>query len=75
MATRMGLPHLLASLFFVQGLAYLSQLVIASLMRPADFGIARSTEVALSILTLIGGIGMWERIPHDGTGGTSLLFS
>ena len=57
-AYRAGLPHLLASLFFVQGLTYLSQLFIAGLMGPADFGVVRSTEVTLSIFTLIGAIGM-----------------
>src|SRR5207249_6338555 len=57
-AYRAGFPHLLASLFFVQGLTYLSQLIIASLMGPANFGVVRSTEVTLSLLTLIGAIGM-----------------
>ena len=57
-AYRAGFLHLLVSVFLVQGLTYLSQLVIAALMGPADFGVVRSTEVILSLLTQIGTIGM-----------------
>src|SRR5678815_458127 len=57
-AYRAGLPHLLASTVLVQGLAYLSQLYIAHLLGPGPFAVVRNTEAIISILVLIGSVGM-----------------
>jgi O-antigen/teichoic acid export membrane protein len=55
---RAGLPHLIASTVLVQGLAYLSQLYIAHLLGPAAFGIVRNAEALISMLVLLGSVGM-----------------
>jgi len=57
-AYRAGLPHLIASTVLVQGLAYLSQLYIAHLLGPGPFAVVRNTEAIISILVLIGSVGM-----------------
>lgn len=53
-----GIIHLILSVIFVQGLTYLSQLVIARLLGPMSFGIVRNIEAILSILLIIGSFGM-----------------
>jgi len=57
-AYRAGLPHLIASTVLVQGLAYLSQLYIAHVLGPEAFGVVRNTEAIVSILVLVGSVGM-----------------
>jgi O-antigen/teichoic acid export membrane protein len=57
-AVRSGLPFLIVSIFFVQGLAYISQLVLATFLGPADFGIVRTVEAYLSIALIVGTAGM-----------------
>ena len=53
-----GLPHLLVSIVFLQGLAYMSQLFIAKMISPGDFGIVRNVEAALSVMAVIASVGM-----------------
>ncbi|HEU4559530.1 MAG TPA: oligosaccharide flippase family protein [Longimicrobium sp.] len=53
-----GYVYLVASVFVVQGLAYLSQLVVAGLVGPAQFGIVRNVEAVVSLLLLAGCVGM-----------------
>lgn len=53
-----GLFHLLLSILFVQGLTYYSQLLIAWLVGPGDFGIVRSIEALVGIAVVIGSAGM-----------------
>ncbi len=55
---RTGLPHLVVSVVFVQGLTYLAQLLIARLVLPADFGIVRSVEAALAVILMLVSAGM-----------------
>lgn len=53
-----GLPHLLVSIFFVQGMVYLVQFIIARLMDPAGFGVVRSVEAVIAVAAVLGSAGM-----------------
>lgn len=53
-----GLLHLLLSIFFVQGMVYLVQFVIARLIDPVGFGIVRSVEAVIGIAVVLGSAGM-----------------
>jgi O-antigen/teichoic acid export membrane protein len=55
---RLGLPHLVLSSLSVQGVAYLSQIALAALVQPDEFGIVRSVEACLGLLILGGSLGM-----------------
>lgn len=55
---RAGLFHLIISIIFVQGLTYVSQLIIANMVGPAKFGIVRNVEAIISIVVLFGSAGM-----------------
>jgi O-antigen/teichoic acid export membrane protein len=53
-----GLPHLVLSTLSVQGLAYVAQFSIATILAPSDFGVVRSVESMLALLVLAGSLGM-----------------
>lgn len=53
-----GLVHLVASVFFLQGMTYLAQVAAARLLTPSDFGIIRTTESVIAILLILGSCGM-----------------
>src|SRR4051812_39195904 len=53
-----GLPHYLVSILAVQGTAYAAQFVMARVLGPHDFGIARSVEAVVAIALVFGAAGM-----------------
>lgn len=57
-AVRLGLIYIVISIFCVQGMAVLVQLMIARMLGPAAFGVVRSVEVVLSIALILAGVGM-----------------
>jgi len=53
-----GVPHLIASVFSVQGVSYLAQLAIARRTGPGDFAIVRTVEAVLSTVLVLASLGM-----------------
>jgi O-antigen/teichoic acid export membrane protein len=57
-ALTLGLPHYLVSVLAIQGTAYITQLVLARMLGPGDFGIVRSVEAVIAIVLVFGAAGM-----------------
>jgi O-antigen/teichoic acid export membrane protein len=57
-ALTLGLPHYLVSVLAIQGTAYVTQLVLARMLGPRDFGIVRSVEAVIAIVLVFGAAGM-----------------
>jgi O-antigen/teichoic acid export membrane protein len=55
---RSGLPFLLLSLASVQGVTYVSQVLVAKGLSPREFGSIRSIEAVLATVLVLGGLGM-----------------
>jgi O-antigen/teichoic acid export membrane protein len=55
---RSGLPFLLLSLASVQGVTYVSQVLVAKGLPPQEFGSIRSIEAVLATSLVLGGLGM-----------------
>jgi len=55
---RTGVLHYVAAVCSVQGLAYITQLILARLVSPVDFAVVRTVESTLNVLLIAASMGM-----------------
>ena len=63
-SVRAGVPHFVASVFSLQGVAYLAQLAIARHTGPSDFAVIRTVEAVLSLVLVLASVTTAQQVPQ-----------